>query len=132
MAHPQHGYDTPELRLRRLTECPPPHGTYPERTRSNLAHEVAHFAAEHELSDAWLDESGQCGASTKDNEKEANELGGALLVPAAAAKAHAISGGSSDELAEKYCVSVPMAEWRMRVSGGLIIAQRARAKRSRQ
>jgi len=29
MAHPQHGYDTPELRLRRLTECPPPHGTYP-------------------------------------------------------------------------------------------------------
>ncbi|MGK2872240.1 MAG: hypothetical protein ACSLFL_08285, partial [Alphaproteobacteria bacterium] len=29
MAHPQHGYDTPELRQRRPTECPPRRGTYP-------------------------------------------------------------------------------------------------------
>ena len=30
MAHPQNRNDTPELRLRCLTECPPRHGTYPE------------------------------------------------------------------------------------------------------
>lgn len=35
MAHPQHGYDTPELRLHRLTECPPRHGTYPPKEMQN-------------------------------------------------------------------------------------------------
>jgi len=33
MAHPQHRNDTPELRLRCLTEFPPREGTYPGRRR---------------------------------------------------------------------------------------------------
>jgi hypothetical protein len=103
----------------------PAHG--PERTRSNLAHEVAHLAAEHELSDAWMDDKGHCGASSTDHEAEATELAGALLVPAEVARAHAIAGRSVESLAAKYAVSVQMARWRLGISGGLTIARRARA-----
>lgn len=100
----------------------------PERTRSNLAHEVAHFAAEHELSEAWMGENGQCSGSSSDHEREAAELAGALLIPAEVARAHAIKDGSADTLAAQYGVSLPMARWRMRASGGPIIAKRAKKK----
>lgn len=99
-----------------------------ERVRSNLAHEVAHFAAEHELSQAWMDDNGHCGAASSDDETDAAELAGALLVPAEAARTHAVAGGSVEALAATYDVSVPMARWRMGASGGTVIAQRARRK----
>ncbi len=99
----------------------------PERIRSNLAHEVAHFAAEHELTEAWLDEDGHCSAS-RDHEREAAELAGALLIPADIARVHAIGGGSAGSLAVKYEVSVQMARWRMQASGGPTIAKRAQQK----
>jgi hypothetical protein len=100
----------------------------PERILSNLAHEVAHIEAEHELTQAWMDEDGNCSGSTKDQEKEAAELAGALLVPAEIAKAHAIRGGSVEALASKYEVSVQMANWRMQLSGGPTIARRTRKR----
>lgn len=100
----------------------------PERVRSNLAHEVAHFAAEHKLTDAWMDDNGHCGGTSTSEEDEAAELAGALLVPADAARAHAINGGRPEELGAKYGVSIPMARWRMGVSGGAVIAQRARSR----
>ena len=100
----------------------------PERIRSNLAHEVAHFAAEHELTDAWMDDNGRCSGSSSDHEREAAELAGALLVPADVARAHAIKGGDVDTLAKQYEVSLQMARWRMQVSGGPRIAERARKK----
>lgn len=100
----------------------------PARIRSDLAHEVAQFAAEHELSTAWMDDEGRCGAASADDEREAAELGGALLVPSTIARAHAIAGGSAESLADQYGVSVPMARWRIGVSGGLTIAKRARMK----
>ncbi|NTW38287.1 MAG: ImmA/IrrE family metallo-endopeptidase [Cellulomonadaceae bacterium] len=100
----------------------------PERTRSNLAHEVAHFAAEHELSAAWIDEKGSCGSSSKGDEKDASELAGALLIPPDAARSHAFTGGSPSSLAARYRVSERMALWRMEVSGGRKIAQRYRAR----
>lgn len=102
-----------------------------ERIRSNLAHEVAHFAAEHELSDAWMDDDGHCGAASTDQENEAAELAGALLVPADIARAHAIAGRSIESLAAKYDVSLQMARWRIGVSGGPTIAQRSRRKARR-
>ena len=45
MAHPHFGYDTPELRLRCLTECPPPQGTYPSGDRFVTREEQDAFAA---------------------------------------------------------------------------------------
>lgn len=103
----------------------------PERTRSNLAHEVAHFAAEHELSAAWMDDKGSCGASSKSDERDATELAAALLIPPEAARNHAFAGGSSIALAARFQVSEQMARWRMEVSGGRRIAQRYRAKQPR-
>ncbi|OZD85356.1 hypothetical protein CH260_04825 [Rhodococcus sp. 05-2256-B2] len=100
----------------------------PERIRSNLAHEVAHFAAEHELTNAWMDDEGHCSAANGDHEKEAAELAGALLVPADVARDHSIRGGTAETLAATFEVSLQMARWRMHASGGPMIAKRARAK----
>lgn len=103
----------------------------PERIRSNLAHEVAHFAAEHELSNAWMDDNGHCGAASTDDERDAAELAGALLVPVDIARAHAIAGRSIESLAAKYDVSIPMARWRLQASGGPTIAKRAQGRTRR-
>lgn len=103
----------------------------PQRVRSNLTHEVAHFAAEHELSDVWMDNEGHCGAASASQETEAAELAGALLIPADIARRHAIAGGSVEALAAQYQVSTAMARWRIGVSGGPTIAKRSRNKSRR-
>jgi len=98
------------------------------RVLSDLAHEIAHLVAEHRLDVAWMDPSGKkCGASPA-HEKEAAELGGALLVPASEAKTHAVYGRQPEVLAERYGVSHEMAIWRMRASGGSKIRSRWLAK----
>ncbi|MBX3091630.1 MAG: ImmA/IrrE family metallo-endopeptidase [Cryobacterium sp.] len=99
------------------------------RVRSDLAHEVAHLVAEHVLNASWRNDH-NCSGASKLQETEATELAGALLVPVSAARMHAVRGGSPDALALKYAVSLEMATWRMRVSGGEIIAQRSRARRA--
>jgi len=99
-----------------------------ERIRSDLTHEIAHFEAEHEPSPAWTDEGGSCGGTSKAQEREAAELAGAILVPAAKAKLAAIRGVAAATVAFRYQVSVEMAEWRMKMSGGYTIRQRSRSK----
>ena len=99
-----------------------------ERVRSNLAHEVAHFVAEHALTPAWLDDEGGCGSTAPSQEKEAAELAGALLVPFERAKVHSMRDGDPVALARQFGVSPAMAGWRMRASGGAIITKRARQK----
>lgn len=99
------------------------------RVRSDLAHEIAHLVAEHRIDAAWMEPGGKkCGAPA-DQEKEAAELGGALLVPAETAKLHAIAGKPAWTLAEHFGVSVEMANWRMGASGGTVIRQRMMQKR---
>lgn len=98
------------------------------RVLSDLAHEIAHLVSEHPLDVAWMEPSGKrCGAS-QTHEKEAAELGGALLVPPDEAKIHAIYGRDPDALAERYGVSREMAQWRMSTSGGHNIRRRWLAK----
>jgi hypothetical protein len=101
----------------------------PARVRSDLAHEAAHLIAEHELSSGWMTDD-SCSGGGAPQEKEAIELAGALLVPDEAARVHAIRGGSPLALADVYRVSLEMATWRMRVSGGAIIAERSRKRRT--
>ncbi|MFI8664119.1 ImmA/IrrE family metallo-endopeptidase [Rhodococcus qingshengii] len=102
----------------------------PARIRSNLAHEVAHFVAEHTISAAWVDQS-RCAGTSKEQEGEASELAGALLIPADQALQHAIRGANPDAVAKQYGVSLEMAQWRMRISGGAKIASRSRARKIR-
>ena len=97
------------------------------RVRSNLAHEIAHLVAEHSLNSGWMTDD-KCAGSGASQEKEAAELAGALLVPKEKAKLHAIRGGDPAALALAYNVSFEMAQWRMRASGGAVIAQRSKSK----
>lgn len=99
------------------------------RLRSDLTHEVAHVAAEHRLATSWGDDSGKCGAGNRTQEKEAAELAGFILVPADQAKLWAMRGWPAESLARQYGVSNEMATWRMRTSGGHIIAARAARRR---
>lgn len=99
------------------------------RIRSNLAHEVAHIVAEHELDAAWMGEDNGCGGARPADEKEAAELAGALLIPAEVAKMHAIYNRPASTLARQYGVSDQMAQWRMFRSGGTVIRQRSLQKR---
>ena len=100
----------------------------PPRILTDLTHEIAHILGEHRLNGSWMDQKGKCGASSE-HEREAAELGGALLIPAAAARSHAIRGGAPSGLAMQYGVSEEMAVWRMRESGGTVIRLRRLAKR---
>lgn len=100
-----------------------------ERIRSDLTHEVAHFEAEHDPSPAWTNEGGGCGGTSRAQEREAAELAGALLVPAARAKTAAIRGVDPRVIAARYQVSVEMAQWRMKMSGGYTIRERSLSKR---
>ena len=99
-----------------------------ERIRSDLTHEVAHFEAEHDPSPAWTAKDSSCGGTTKDQEKEAAELAGALLVPQDKAKLAVIRGREPNLVAAQFSVSVEMAAWRMRMSGGYEIVARSRRK----
>ncbi|GAA0999831.1 hypothetical protein GCM10009563_26380 [Subtercola frigoramans] len=100
-----------------------------ERIRSDLTHEVAHFEAEHDPSEAWTDESGRCGGTTKEQEIEAAELAGAILIPHESAKRAAMRGIDATAIALRYQVSLEMAEWRMRMSGGYEIRRHSQSKR---
>jgi Zn-dependent peptidase ImmA (M78 family) len=102
-----------------------------ERIRSDLTHEVAHFEAEHDPSPAWTGEDNTCGGASKAQEKEAAELAGALLIPQEKAKVAVIRGITADVVATRFQVSVEMASWRMRMSGGYAIRERSRRKWSR-
>lgn len=101
----------------------------PERVRSDLAHEAAHFVAEHILTSAWIEGERSCGGTSRDHEAEAAELAGHLLIPAEVAKDWAIKGCDPSGLATRYGVSYTMAKWRMNESGGTVIRQRSLAKR---
>ena len=97
----------------------------PERIRSTVTHEISHVVLQHTfaLRMMGLDE---CSEADRDQEDEATELGGELLIPRQTARSAAFEGKSEVELAEQFGVSVEMARWRMNVSGGRQIRTRAR------
>ena len=99
------------------------------RIRSDLAHEAAHVVAEHVVTLAWTTPDGRCCGWGKTQENEAAEIAGALLIPPQIAQRSAMRGVPTVDLAHQYGVSVQMAQWRMSVSGGALIADRARRKR---
>ncbi|QKS18894.1 ImmA/IrrE family metallo-endopeptidase [Curtobacterium sp. Csp1] len=101
------------------------------RIMSDLTHEVAHVEAEHLLTPAWTSEDGKCGGGNREQEEEAAELAAAILVPKEQATLWALRGWPAESLARKYGVSDKLAEWRMNVSGGRIIANRTRNRRAR-
>lgn len=95
------------------------------RQRSNICHELAHCFLGHEAC-TLMSEDGSRTYNGK-IEAEASFLGGALLLPKAAA-IHVLKNGLKSRARDHYGISGPMLEYRLRVSGAQIIYGRRLAK----
>lgn len=100
------------------------HVHHPRRRRATVAHEMAHVLLEHPFSLTLADDTG-CRAAVADIEEEATELSGELLVPTGAARSAALKGWSDQSVASHFQVSVPLARWRMNITGARKIAARS-------
>jgi len=100
-----------------------------ERRRATISHELAHLVLEHDF-DARLVSDRGCRVAKGHQEQEASELGAELLLPAAAALAHARRDSSNEDVADAFRVSVALATWRMNSTGARKRAQREREKRA--
>lgn len=81
----------------------------------------------HFLDSALLDSTG-CRTSDPEQEEQATELSGELLVPFSAALTMAREGHDDATVASTMGVSVEFARWRMNASGARKIASRGRRR----
>jgi hypothetical protein len=98
----------------------------PVRRRSTLTHEMAHVLLEHRFTAMLVNDRG-CRSWDGNQEAQANELAGELLVPFETAKRLAYRGVTNEEVALAYQVSVEFAAWRMNATGARKIARRRAA-----
>lgn len=99
----------------------------PGRQASDLMHELAHILLGHKPSRIDISADQQLLLRTHDpeQENEANWLAGCLLLPRAALLAIRRNAFSDRFAAQRYGVSVDMLQYRLRVTGVLLQAQRA-------
>ena len=82
------------------------------RDRFTYAHEIGHKLADHQhLRHRKNQSAEQFGRTVKDDEKVANAIAAAILVPEHLANVD--QGTTAEELAEKFGVSMPMARLRL-------------------
>ncbi|HXC78576.1 MAG TPA: ImmA/IrrE family metallo-endopeptidase [Candidatus Acidoferrum sp.] len=93
------------------------------RRRSTMAHELAHVLLEHAFSVSLVNEKG-CRNADRNQEDEAAELSGELLLPFEAAKRMARSKATDEAVADQFEVSTPLARWRLYSTGARKIAAR--------
>jgi hypothetical protein len=103
----------------------------PTRRMSSIAHEMAHVLCEHRFAQVLVTADG-CRAADRDDEAEAEWLGGELLITYTAATAAARAGWSDQQVADAYGVSPRRAGMRMNASGARLVVQRQRAARARR
>ncbi|WP_236789984.1 ImmA/IrrE family metallo-endopeptidase [Amycolatopsis sp. GM8] len=106
------------------------HVHHPKRRRATIAHEMAHVLLEHPFGPMLTGENG-CRSAVSVIEEEADELSGELLIPSDAARMAAFKSWSDQSVANYFRVSVPMAQWRMNVTGARRIACRWRERSMR-
>ncbi len=106
-----------------------------QRRRSNIAHEMAHVALEHEFDRVMFGSDTNGGGchnpANKDQEWEATELGAELLIPKDAAYRAARKGMDDAAVAARFQVSERLAGWRMHGTGARKVAERIAAKWTR-
>ncbi len=103
-----------------------------ERRRSTASHEMAHLALEHKFKASFVDDDiRRCRLTNKEQEAEAAELSGELLLPFEAAKFLAIRGIPDEEAATRFDVSVDIAKWRLNSTGARRMAERWARKQIR-
>lgn len=89
------------------------------RQCATLMHELAHIMLDHAPASAVASTSGLVLLSdySDDQENEADWLGAALLLPAAALLHHRGAGKSAAQIAQMYGVSLDLCNWRCRMTG---------------
>ncbi|WP_330271630.1 ImmA/IrrE family metallo-endopeptidase [Lentzea sp. NBC_00516] len=93
------------------------------RTRSTVAHEIAHVILEHEF-DLLIGDDDGCKFGTGTQEEEANWFAGELLLPQGAARAAVFRGDTYESVSAQFDISIQMARWRMNISGAVQIMKR--------
>ena len=102
----------------------------PTRRASSIAHEMAHVLCEHHFTEALITADG-CRAASREDEAQADWLGGELLIPESAAVRAARADWTDQEVADAYGVSPQRAAMRMNASGARQRVRRERSARSR-
>jgi len=89
------------------------------RTKSSLAHEIAHVILGHEPSTIFITPQSDVSLRThnRDQEEEANWLAGCILLPREALLYARRLGLSNDEICTRYGVSPAMCRFRVNATG---------------
>jgi hypothetical protein len=91
----------------------------PTRRNSNLVHELAHLLLDHEPSQLYMSINSAVALRThnKDQEEEANWLGGVLLIPREALVRVRRLRKTNEEICSEYHVSSQMLRFRLNATG---------------
>jgi Zn-dependent peptidase ImmA (M78 family) len=101
------------------------------RRESDIAHELSHLLLEHDLTEIREVAGVPFRTCRGDQEEEATNLGGTLLLPRPLLLRAVARGMDSDAVAAEYGVTLEMARFRLNTTGVARQVQRARAQRVR-
>ena len=103
------------------------------RQRNSVVHELAHLLLEHEPNRIDVSKKGflLLNSFEGEQEKEADWLSGALLVPREGLRKIFHRTQNPKRLATHFDVSPKLLEWRLRMTGVAVQARRANAYRNR-
>ena len=101
------------------------------RRRSDIAHELSHLLLEHDLTEIREVAGVPFRTCRADQEEEATNLGGTLLLPRPLLLRAVARGMGPDEVAADYGVTIEMARFRLNTTGVARQVERARARRAR-
>lgn len=104
----------------------PPDAMRNGRTRSDIAHELAHIILGHVVRQVQKVSGNSFFTCNYEQEQEATWLGGCLLLPRPLLLNAARRGDSDEKIATTWCVSPEMAKFRMNLSGVRMQASRGR------
>ena len=102
----------------------------PERTNSDIGHEIAHILLDHDVREIQQIAGHTFITCNPEQEEEATWLAGCLLLPRPLLLREAHNGTSAEAIADKYEVSPHMARFRLNTSGVLLQARRTRTNRT--
>jgi Zn-dependent peptidase ImmA (M78 family) len=100
------------------------------RRRSDIAHELSHLLLDHELTEIREVAGVPFRTCRSNQEEEATNLGGTLLLPRQLLLKAATQGMDIEDVAQKFNVTPEMARFRINTTGVLRRLERARAKRA--
>lgn len=89
----------------------------PGRTQSDIAHELSHLDLKHKVQEVKTVGDLTFFGCDPDEEQEANWQAGCFLLPRPLLVAELRVGNTAAGIAEKYSVSVQMAQYRIRATG---------------